>query len=180
MHNKDKNSQSGLYAGQPVGSLHTFHFINCPINVMTVFWSFIRQSSVCTCWKKGRPFFLFLVIYHKWLMKCIFVENMFLSWQHFLDASPLIKILEGTLVIAQLVHNQRWEEQYTLTMPNHNFIHSLSYRDLAVGEKWRHSNIRFWGKWLTETNNKSDGGAQQRIKHVNYFDQDFECFSQNI
>ena len=70
-------------------------------------------------------------------MKCIFVENMFLSWQHFLDASPLIKILEGTLVIAQLVHNQRWEEQYTLTMPNHNFIHTIVIQGLGSGREMK-------------------------------------------
>ena len=39
-------------------------------------WSFIKKSCVWTCWKKWRPFYIFLgVIHQQWLMKCIFAEN---------------------------------------------------------------------------------------------------------
>ena len=46
-------------------------------------------------------------------------------------------------------------------------------------EKWRHSNIRFWGKQLTEKKYKINWmgvliGAQ---RHVNWFDQGFKCFA---
>ena len=42
-------------------------------SVMTV-CSFIRKSCVCTCWKKWRPFYIFLVI-HQQSLTSIFVEN---------------------------------------------------------------------------------------------------------
>ena len=42
--------------------------------VMTL-CSFIRKSCGCTCWKKRRPFYIFLVIRQQSLMKSIFVEN---------------------------------------------------------------------------------------------------------
>jgi len=32
--------------------------------------------------------------------------------------------------------------------PNYKCNHSSSCRESAVGEKWRHSNIRFWRKRL--------------------------------
>ena len=53
-----------------------------------------------------------------------------------------------------LVHNQHWEEQNTLATPQQQcpLAYSSSYRDSAVGEKWKHSYIKFWGKQLKEKN----------------------------
>jgi len=51
--------------------------------------------------------------------------------------------------------------------PNYSALYSSSYRDSAVGEKWKHSNINFWVKSEEKKNkeqNKSDGGAHWRTE----------------
>jgi len=50
------------------------------------------------------------------------------------------------LVIAhyRVVHINTDRRKTLKQRPNYNVIHSSSYRDTAVGEKWRRSNIRFW------------------------------------
>jgi len=51
----------------------SFHLLSDKCDAF--FWSFIKKCCLCTSWKKWRPFFFFLDIHYKWLMKHIFVEN---------------------------------------------------------------------------------------------------------
>jgi len=78
--------------------------------------SFIRKSCVYTCWKKWRPFYIYICFFghsptmvnekyfrFKWThFRKIHKGRLsfFLSWRHFLDTSRLTKILEGTLILA--------------------------------------------------------------------------------
>jgi len=85
MHNKDKNSHSGPYAGQPLrekvhvwlGSLHAVDFIHCLCDDSL----YVRLSENLACIRVGKSedhfiyIYVFLVIHQQWLMKSIFVSN---------------------------------------------------------------------------------------------------------
>ena len=91
--------------------------------------SFIRKSCVCTCWKKWRPFYIYILFGHsptmvdekhfrlKWThFRKIYKGylSFFWSWKHILNTSQLTKILEGTLIpnihCVMCVHNFRWNQ----------------------------------------------------------------------
>ena len=77
--------------------------------------SFIRKSCVYTCWKKWRPFYIYICFFghsptmvnekyfrFKWThFRKIHKGRLsfFLSWRHFLDTSRLTKIIEGHWLI---------------------------------------------------------------------------------
>lgn len=64
-----------------------------------------------------------------------------------------------------------------------NFIETISQSmslDPAVGEKWRLSYIRLWGKRLREKRTKSDGVLSSAKTRVSCFEQGLKCFVRHL
>ena len=72
-----------------------------------------------------------------------------------------------------MINTVNTERSKTLKQRTSNYyIHSSSCRNLVMGEKWRHFDIRFWRKRLK----KLDGSAQRRTKACKLFSSRFKMF----
>ena len=66
-----------------LGSLHAAYYIYCLCDDC-FFCLFIKKCCMCTCWKKWRPFFIFLG--QKWFVKVFFgkigrIKKKFYKWR---------------------------------------------------------------------------------------------------